>query len=114
MKRQLIVIDQQTGEMRRVVVPERYPPPAPQYPEYEQYEPPQYPAPYQPQFPAQPPRNRLKMRKRERREKKARHISGTVPLVRLVVDPVWRFDHPGMTWIIWGAGFSFMLYKWLR
>ena len=106
MSREVIVYDRQ-GNAIRLIAPERYPPPARQQygppAQYEDYE--EYPPPSQYR-----PRRRSK---RESREDRARRVSGLFFLFMASWIPT-GFGWPGITVLIWAAGFSFLLYRWIR
>lgn len=112
MEREVIVYDPNSGRMIRLPIPQQdYPPPA----QYQQYGLPQYsqrqvPAPYFERPMRGPGRRKTR---RARREARARQISGMFMLFVASWIPC-AFGFPGGTWLIWGAGFSWLLYRWLR
>jgi len=115
MGRELIVYDPSTGRMIRLNVPEQtYPPPA----QRPQYDPPpycpefQYPAVYDTSCNPVIQHRRRKTPNRQR-EARARRIAGMFMLFIASWIPC-AFGHPGATLLIWGAGFSWLLYKWVR
>lgn len=91
--------------MMRLNVPDQtYQPPAQQH-----YGPPAEYVDY-----PRPAKYRRKRKKQNpQREMRARRISGLFMLFIASWIPT-AFGWPGLTILIWGAGFSFMLYRWLR
>lgn len=104
MAREVIVYDQRTGRAIRIMVPDR------SLGEYQQ----RYDVPdHYDDHSVSPYRSEYGGRRSDKREKRARLVSTMFMLFIASWIPT-GMGHPGATILLWSAGFSLLLYKWIR